>query len=270
MTEIPEHLLKRSRAAKGKGDEAPAAAASSSAVTPAKAEAASAGPPAIAAAAAAIPKDKEPAPAPPAAHYVEAARGRNKIPMWVLPLLVLLPIWAISFAGTMQLPPSEDHLYVNASELYVSSGCAGCHGATGGGGTGYALSGGSVLATFPDAIDQMVHVKRGSAALDGATYGAERADGVRIAGAKGSMPAHHILTQLELELVVFHERAVLSEEDTSSDAYIEWMESMRERIEAGDATEADLDGLLACADPAITPAATGGGEECAGPSHGTE
>ncbi len=267
MTEIPEHLLKRSKAAKGKGgddDAAPAAAASSS-VTPAKADPVPSGPPAIAAAAAAIPKDSEPEPAKPESEAVQRARKRNRIPMWALVLVFFLPIWAISFAGTMQLPPTEDLLFIDAAEAF--STCASCHGASGGGGVGYQLSGGSVLETFPDPIDQMVHVARGSTAINGEAYGAERADGQRVAGTLGNMPAHAgTYSLLELELVVFHERAILSEEDTTGDAYLEWMDDMRERIESGEDIHIDVDSLLACADPMVTPGGGGEhGEDCPGP-----
>lgn len=268
MTEIPEHLLKRSRAAKGSkagSDDAGSATTASSAVTPAGTAPAPTGTPAIAAAAAAIPKDKEPAPATPEPHYVQSARKRNKIPMWALPLVAGLPIWAISFAGTMQQAPVEDLLFIDAAEAYV--GCASCHGASGGGGVGYQLSDGSVLETFPQPIDQMVHVARGSSAIGGEAYGATRADGQRVAGELGVMPAHvGTYSLLELELVVFHERAILSDEDTTSDAYLEWMDDMRERIESGEEAHIEVDDLLACADPAVTPGGGGqSGEDCAGP-----
>ncbi len=273
MTEIPEHLLKRSRAAKGKGDEG--ASSDSTAVTPAAAAAsaapAAAGPPAVAAAAAAIPADK-PAPAPaPEPHYIEAAKARRRIPAWVLPLVGALPIWAIAFAGTMQQPEVEDPLFTGAEAIYAEAGCAGCHGGGGGGGVGYQLSDGNVWETFPDPVDQMVHIVRGSSAINGEAYGAERSDGQRVAGASGNnMPAFGELTMLELELVVFHERAVLSGEDTSSAAYQEWMEHLRELEEEGDETPVDFDLLLACANPDYTPGATGVGapdedHPCPGP-----
>lgn len=79
------------------------------------------------------------------------------------------------------------------------------------------------------------------------------------------------MTQVELEMVVFHERATLSEEDTATiPGYEEWMDHMREAYEAGDTTPIDLDFLLACANPEITPEATGAGSDdedqpCPGP-----
>ncbi len=270
MTEIPEHLLKRSKAAKsgksGDGGDAPAEASS----TPVAADAAAA--PVAAAPAADLPNlDPEPEPAKPLPHFVSASLSRKRIPVWVLPVIAALPVWAYSFAGTMQQPETEDELLVDAALVYGS--CSGCHGGTGGGGVGYQLSEGEVLATFPDAIDQMVHVARGSAAILDQEYGAPREDGVRVSGGRGRgpMPAQTAsLSQLELEMVVFHERAILSDEDTSSPAYQEWIEHMREGIEEGADEPIDLDLLLACANPEWTPGATGVGSDnpdkpCPGP-----
>lgn len=278
MTEIPEYLLKRSKAAKGSSGKDDSAASETSASTAVESAAsgssvpAPSGPPAIAAAAASIGPDKAPEPAAPEARFVTAAKAREKVPMWALPLVLALPLWAYFFAGTMQQPHVEDPLFVDAAEVYsVGGGCSGCHGATGSGGIGYRLDEGSVVEVFPNPIDQIVHVARGSAAISGESYGSERAEGQRTAGATGSnMPAFSsTLSLLEIELVVFHERAVLSDEDTSSASYQEWISELRERIEAGHDEHVDLDFLLACANPAFTPGATGaaiGGEEpCPGP-----
>ena len=274
MTEIPEHLLKRSKAAKsGKSGDADGAAGTSEASSaPVASQPAT---PAAAAPAANLPNlDPPPPPAKPVPAYVEAARSRKRIPVWVLPVIAALPVWALSYAGTMQQPETEDILFVDAALIYGS--CSGCHGAAGGGGVGYALTDGEVLQTFPNAIDQMVHVARGSDAIAGEEYGAVRADGTRrVSGARGRgpMPAQlNSLSQVELEVVIFHERAILSGEDTSSTGYQEWMEHMRETLEGPEATAPiDLDFLLACADPAITPGATGVGSDdpenrpCPGP-----
>ncbi len=273
MTEIPEHLLKRSKAAKsGKSGEADAEAPASSEAssTPVAAEAAAA--PAAATPAADLPNlDPEPEPPKPVPRYVAAAMARKKIPVWVLPVIAALPVWAYAFAGTMQQPEVEDELLIQAAELYTA--CAGCHGGNGGGGVGYQLSEGEVLKTFPEPINMMVHVARGSDAILGEAYGdPDREGGQRVSGARGRgpMPAQLAsLTQLELEMVIFHERAILSGEDTGTPAYEEWIEHMREGIEAGDSEPIDLELLLACADPVRSPGATGegapDGETCPGP-----
>jgi hypothetical protein len=276
LTEIPEHLLKRSKQAKASKSGGDPGADEGAAATGAESSSA---PVAAAAAAPAVPTeslpslDPEPAPAAPEPAYVTAARARRRVPVWAMPLVAALPIWAIAYAGTMQEPEVEDPLLIESALFYTEAGCAGCHGATGGGGTGYPLAGGQVLETFPDPIDHMVHVARGSEVIVDTPYGAERADGRRIAGARdqGQMPGQAgQISQVELEMIVFHERATLSEEDTSSAAYGEWMDHMREAFESGDEAEIDLELLLACADPDITPGATGVGSEdednpCPGP-----
>jgi mono/diheme cytochrome c family protein len=277
VTEIPEHLLKRSRAAKGKpdGDDAPAST-SVEAAGAAPAAAAPAGPPALAKAAASISPDAAPAPAAPEPAYIQAAKQRKKLPLWAFFILGFVPLWAISFAGTMQQPEVADPLFEEAALVYAQTGgCAGCHGAGGGGGVGYAFTNGEVMATFPEAIDQMVHVARGSAAILGEQYGdPNRPGGAHVSGARGrgAMPAMAgVLTMAELELVIFHERAVLGGEDMSSAAYQEWMEHLREAAEEPSPLIGDeeIDMLLACANPEYTPGATGigleGDEKCPGP-----
>lgn len=276
LTEIPEHLLKRSKAAKAKatGEAAPAEAEAETSVTPAAASAAPAAP------AANLPNlDPEPEPAKPKPDFVVASEARKRIPVWAMPVIVALPVWAYSFAGTMQQPPTEDVLFVDAEIEYGS--CSGCHGAGGGGGNGYQLSDGEVLETFPEAIDQIVHVARGSAAIAGQDYGAERSDGERrLAGSRGVMPAQAESSNLlQIQLAVFHERVVLSGEETDTPEYEEWMEHLREEIEAGgleDGDPIDLDFLLLCANEEYTPGATGAGspdpeaQPCPGPGHGEE
>ena len=270
MTEIPEHLLKRSKAAKsGKtGDGGDASSGSAESSAPVAAEAST---PAAPAPAANLPNlDPPPPPPKPVPAYVRAAEARKKIPFWVLPVIAALPIWALSFAGTMQQPETEDILLIDAELVYGS--CAGCHGGNGGGGIGYQLSNGEVLATFPEVIDQLAHTARGSDAISGQQYGdPNRPGGARVAGERGLMPAQdNSLSLIELEIVVFHERAILSGEDTSSPEYQEWIEHMRETIESEglDGEPIDIDLLLACANPEHTPGATGelaGSEECPGP-----
>lgn len=259
LTEIPEHLLKRSKAAKaGKSGDAPPDDSGSSSESSGDAAPVAAESSAPAIDPASLPNlDPEPEPAAPEPHYVTAARARKKVPVWALPLVVGLPVWAYSYAGTMQQPEVEDPLFVEGEIFYAEAGCAGCHGGTGGGGTGYQLSGGEVLATFPEPIDHIVHVARGSAAIAGEAYGdPERDGGGRVSGELGQMPAQEgQIPLVELEMIVWHERAVLSGEDTTTPGYEEWMEHMREAYESGDESEIDLEFLLTCANPEYTPGA---------------
>ena len=90
------------------------------------------------------------------------------------------------------------------------------------------------------------------------------------------MPNYPGITQNELELIVFHERATLGGEDTSDPAYQEWMEHMREVAEGILPDHSiDLELALACADPVYTPGATGDvdpdeREKCPGPHFDSE
>ena len=264
MSEIPEHLLKRSKAAKSKKSgadtpdssaaESPAAETSVSPAAAGNAEVATAPPVAD------LPYlDPEPAPERETPTYVNAFNKRKKIPFWAMPIVLATPVWAYGLAGTLQQPETEDPLEVEAAEIYLAAGCSACHGVGGGGGLGYQLSDGEVLQTFPEAIDMMVHVARGSSAITGEVYGAERADGNRrISGQRGNMPAQlNALSVEELELVIYHERVNLGGEDISDERGQEWADHVREGYESGAETEIDLDFLLACANPDQTPEATG-------------
>jgi len=213
VTEIPEHLLKRAAEARsrmtGGGDTAeatPAATAPAAAPTPA------------AAAAPAVP-DEPPAPEP-VAPYVEAGLRRKRVPVWIIPVLLFLPIWAIFYVGYLERPPSEGGgLLAEGAEVYATS-CAGCHGGTGGGGTGHQLNGGEVLLTFPSAAaggafdgvaGHLAWVSNGTAGTDALTplgYGdPARPGGGRVPGGLAQMSGFGgSLSAEELVAVVYYER----------------------------------------------------------------
>ena len=155
MTEIPEHLLKRSKERRGAlageaGDAAPAAPAASA---PAVAQTAKV----------LVAPDAPPPPPKPDPAYVTAAKTRKKIPFWAMATLSLLPLWA--FIYLLALQPREQNvegpLAIGAS---VYGSCAGCHGAAGQGGAGRAFANGEVLKTFPKIEDMLNFVYTGSQA----------------------------------------------------------------------------------------------------------
>ncbi len=145
MTEIPEHLLKRSRdrraALSGEsggeaGSDAAPAAATPATTTPA----------AGAAPAPATPTGRGqvavPAAAPPPkpdSAVVVAYKRRKRIPFWAMLALSLLPVWAFMYARavTTQAEAAEGPLAVG-DETY--GGCQSCHGGSGEGGVGYVRS----------------------------------------------------------------------------------------------------------------------------------
>ncbi len=237
MTEIPEHLLKRSRerrSAIGQGDaaDAPSGAAPASnapaTTTPAAAPAATpaaSGPPARTPA--------PPTPAPPAPKpdpvYVEAAKQRRKIPWWAMATLSLMPVWAFMYVRSItETPEVVEGPLGMGTEIFSS--CASCHGADGGGGVGYQFSGGEVLKTFPHIEDQIRYVYYGTEGYNAAgveIYGnPDREGGAHVTGALGVMPAFGSqLTQYEILAVVCHERYTLGGADPASEEYADEYET---------------------------------------------
>jgi mono/diheme cytochrome c family protein len=224
VTEIPDHLLDRTRSRRqalglpvsgggGEGAAAPAApaAAGGGAATGGAVAASNVpkGPVAPSGPAAAPAKPVKPPPP-----YVEAARRRTRIPVWAMPVVAILPLWAFLYAGTLE-PPKATTLTLAQAGAEVYSGaaaCAGCHGATGGGGVGPAMSDGAVINTFANPIDHVRWVILGSAG--GAEVYSAAGKTVR-----GGMPAFgETLTLEQIVEVVLHERKDLSAHPVADDA----------------------------------------------------
>ncbi|NLA34889.1 MAG: cytochrome c [Actinobacteria bacterium] len=217
MTEIPEHLLARSKARRSggaapAGDTAPAKAAESAAATK------SAAAPAAAAAAAPAPKKEE-----PKLPWVEAAKSRRKIPVWAVSALALLPIWAVVYATTNdpQSPKSAGPLTVGAAKYAT---CAGCHGSTGAGaGATPALT--TVDEVFPDPADHIRWVMLGTAGYTAegkTTYGAEN----KPVGGAGNMPSQITLDSAELLSIIKYERESLAGETFDAAAWSAAVETL--------------------------------------------
>lgn len=233
MTEIPEHLLKRSRerrAASGDaadGGEASANTPAPVAATPAKAAAPT---PAKAAAPAAPPPPK-PVPA-----YIQAATTRKKMPFWAMGALSMLPLWGFMYVRglTPEEVQAEGPMAIGET-VYAS--CSACHGAGGGGGVGRPLSNGEVLKTFPRIEDMLNLVYTGSQAYAQAglaVYGnPDREGGAHQPGYDGKgayMPQQGAdyggaLTDYEILGVVCHERYALGGADPLSEEWAEEYET---------------------------------------------
>jgi mono/diheme cytochrome c family protein len=217
LTEIPEHLLKRSRerrAALGLGGDAPeggkaeSAAPESEASVPAVASSA----PAPAPAAATEIEPAEAAPPPPEPAYIQAARRRKRIPYWAASALAALPLWGYIYVRTLEPPPSgEDDPLALGTQVYTAN-CASCHGGTGAGGSGPGFVDGAVMETWPDWRDHAAWVRLGSDGWPAANYGATQ----KPVGGVGTMPAWPTLTDQEIAQVVLHERE-LGGEDVAED-----------------------------------------------------
>ena len=168
MTEIPEHLLKRSRerrSAMGGGDDASGGDATPAASTPATTASAA---PAAAAPSGPVERAAAPSPAAPEAPkpdipVVAAYKARKKVPFWAMTALALLPVWAFMYARAVTTQAEEATGPLAEGEI-VYGNCASCHGAAGQGvsGLGYQFSDGEVLKTYPNIEDQLRFVYWGS------------------------------------------------------------------------------------------------------------
>ena len=218
MTEVPEHLLKRSQdrrsalsgetpSSEPAAAAAPATADSGSAVSPAASTAAAkvaAATPAVAA---------EPAFVPP---YVEAALKRKKIPVWAMPVLAFLPVWVFIYIGGLSPASDGKPTQLAQGQAIFSAQCAGCHGSAGGGGVGRPMNEGNLIKTFPDIIGQLEFVWLGSNGIGpaGTPYGDPDREGGQhktLSYNGNPMPAFNkSLKPAELLAVVRYEREVLS------------------------------------------------------------
>lgn len=244
MTEIPEHLLKRSRERRsqltGKPAEGAEPAAESTAAEPASTV------PATTAAEPAVPNtgpgSRVAGPAPPAAPapkpdspVVAAAKRRTKIPFWAMAGLSLMPLWGFMYVRALTEPPevAEDPLTIGA-EVYAGV-CSSCHQADGAGaGEGARqLSEGEVLLTFPNIEDQIRFVYWGTQNYqnEGVTiYGDPNRDGgPHETNSRGIMPPQGEMaggerTDVEILSVVCDERYTISGADPESEEYAEEFE----------------------------------------------
>jgi hypothetical protein len=223
VTEIPEHLLKRSqerRAAAAGGDAGAVAAPSTSPATVGSSAPAVAAAPAKAAPAAPPPPKPDPA-------YIVAAKTRKKVPFWAMATLSLLPIWGFLYVQGLK-PEAKTIAGPLGAGKKIYSTCALCHGGTGGGGVGRSFQDGALQKTFPHIEDQLNLVYTGSQAYRDANLGSYGDPAVAHLGYNGSfMPSQKAnLTQDQILAVVCHERydlAGVSPEDPKWAAeYTEW------------------------------------------------
>ena len=137
---------------------------------------------------------------------------RPAIPRFALPMLLLLPVWAISYVSVFAAQKEKAVGPAAVGASVFAANCATCHLADGAGsdngGVGRPLWKGEVEKTFPAEAEQIAYVKRGSYAA-GTPYGnPKRAGGQHVA--KGGMPKWEgALTEEQITAVVEYERSVL-------------------------------------------------------------
>jgi len=224
LTEVPEHLLQRSRDRRKALGLAPAAGDTGAAVadvapevstnTPAVAGAAA---PAAAAAKVPVPlPDMAPPPPPdPTPPWVNAANDRQKIPAWVMPILLFsVFVWPILYVGTLENPTRLEGLIYEGGEIYAAN-CAVCHGANGAGAGNFpGFTNGQLMETFPHFEEQIEWVVKGTSIYEEQgreTYGANNTP---VGGSGALMPGFaDKLTAEELVAVVLYERVELAGDD---------------------------------------------------------
>jgi mono/diheme cytochrome c family protein len=122
-------------------------------------------------------------------------------------------LWVFLYAGVLFSPgvTITDPVLEDGQRIYAAQ-CAGCHGATGGGGTGRPLAG-EVFLTFPNFEDHLAWITNGSPAA-GTPYGDPNRPGGqhRSQDGYGAMPAFgDVLTEEEIQAVARYEREVLDD-----------------------------------------------------------
>ena len=217
MTEVPEHLLRRSRERREAlglegGGGAESGGESEGAATPAPVPATAAAADVVAQpAAVATPAVAEPEPEPQPT-YIKPDPGRAKNPLWVMPVLIGFPLWVIFYVGALNPPKATGPVdpLVLGNQVYHSAGCSGCHGANGEGGVGPPLHGGQAKLTFPTEADHISWVKTGSGPFAGQKYGDPNRPGGQHGPATGGMPAFGgTLSDAQIQAVVTYEREQL-------------------------------------------------------------
>ena len=155
-------------------------------------------------------------PAAPVPPYVAASLRRKKIPLWVMPVLIFIPVWAIIYVGGLSKAATGQPTQLQEGATIFAAQCASCHGSTGGGGVGRPMTDSALIKTFPDILGQLDFVWLGSNGTGpkDTPYGDPNREGGQhlVLSYNGNpMPAFKgSLTQAQLLAVVRYEREVLS------------------------------------------------------------
>ena len=229
MTEVPDYLFERSRQRRvalglisddGSGGDVPAVAGSGGALATSGAGTAD-----VIAAAKASAKLEPVGTASVEPAFIIAAKTRNKVPVWVLPIVFFLPLWAFVYVKLTEPPPPPITAISEGAATYTAR-CVSCHGGDGagyeGGGIGRPLYNGEVLLTFPDLLQDMIHwLEVGSQGIGlGNVYGdPNRPGGPHISGETGAnMPGFgEVLSGHKIFSVLRYIREVISGEDISEE-----------------------------------------------------
>ena len=185
------------------------------------------------------PTAEPPTPEPEAEPEPEPVAAGSTFPRWLAAAFFIIPLFALSYAllapngpncgtsGALALDPVTGEAancdgtaygvatvnFFTLGETLYEGNCASCHGSAGQGGTGPALGGGSVLATFPSCDEHVEWVRVGTdgwaEATGRTTYGALE---IPVGSSGAKMPGFESLSESELREVVLYERVAFGQE----------------------------------------------------------
>jgi mono/diheme cytochrome c family protein len=150
--------------------------------------------------------------APAPAKVLPKGPHKLPIPVWVMPVLVAIPLWAFFFPAAFsnhKKAAASDPVTIG-NQVYHAN-CSTCHGTNGEGGVGPALHGGVAAITFPNIQDHIDWVKNGSTGLPkNAPYGDPNRAGGQHVASKNDMPGFgSTLSMTQIQDVVLYERTKL-------------------------------------------------------------
>ena len=245
MTEIPEHLLKRSQARRAATGDAAAEAGAAATPSTAPATVAAATPAEAAPKAEVAPAG--PPPPKPDIPVVAAYKSRKKIPVWAMATLSILPVWTFMYLRALTPTEAKASGPIGVGAGVYSENCSGCHqaGGTGVAGGAYGFVDGDAITTFPHIEDQLRWVSLGGDAYQAAGVDIagdpNREGGPHIAGSNGIMPPRGggDYTDAEILGAVCEERYALGGVAEEGDEFELWCSEDSEifaALEAGSST----------------------------------
>lgn len=185
------------------------------------------------------PTAEPPAPAVEEDPEPEPVGASTNFPRWLSAAFLIIPLLAVSYAllapngpncgtsGALAIDPVTGEAencdgtpygveavnFFTLGETLYEGKCASCHGAAGQGGTGPALSGGSVVVLFPSCAEHVEWIRFGTngwtEATGRTTYGAIEKP---VGGSGAIMPGFASLTESELREVTLYERVAFGQE----------------------------------------------------------
>ena len=222
MAEVPQHLLDMSKARRALLAGKPVPEASTPAASTEVAVAASAATPAAKAAPAGGGSGASSSPYPVIPASPLAPKGFRFAKLGSVFLLTVTPIWGLFMFSAWATPHVKGDTPAKLGASLYATNCAGCHGANGsgteGGGIGRPLWNKQAEKTFPDPIEQVAFVLRGSC-TKGVPYGDPAREGGQHISKEGMPAFRGSLSATQLLYLINYERASISGADWPVDLF---------------------------------------------------